>query len=105
MRQYVPNKPQKWGLKVWCFACSISKYVWNFEVYCRKKNPFPQGKDCIGFANSNVPSILCGEPKLAHNVVLKMVDGLANFGHHMIMDNFFSSMRLFIELLFKCDEF
>ena len=25
--KYMPKKPQKWGLKVWCLACSISKYV------------------------------------------------------------------------------
>lgn len=40
--QYIPNKPQKWGLKVWCLACSVSKYVWNFEFYCGRQDPPPQ---------------------------------------------------------------
>ena len=87
------NKSQKWGLKVWCLA---TKYVWNFEVYCGKENPI---ENPIGLANSNVESRRRREPKLAHNVVMKMVDGLANFGHHMVMDNFFSSIGLFMELL------
>jgi hypothetical protein len=38
-RQYMPNKPLKWGLKVWCLACSVSKYVWNFDFYCGKNAP------------------------------------------------------------------
>jgi hypothetical protein len=36
IRQYMPNKPLKWGLKVWYLACSVSKYVWNFDFYCGK---------------------------------------------------------------------
>jgi hypothetical protein len=35
-RQYMPKKPQKWGIKVWCLAYSISKYVYNFDIYCGK---------------------------------------------------------------------
>jgi hypothetical protein len=34
--QYMPNKPQKWGLKVWCLADAVSKYVYNFAIYCGK---------------------------------------------------------------------
>ena len=47
--QYMPNKLQKWGLKVWCLACSTSKYVWNFEVYCGKENV--EVENPIGMAN------------------------------------------------------
>ena len=41
----------------------------------------------------------CGEPRLVYNVVLKMVDGLGNVGHFVVMDNFFSSIWLFMDLL------
>jgi hypothetical protein len=34
LRQYMPQKPQKWDIKIWCMACSLTKYVWNFAVYC-----------------------------------------------------------------------
>ena len=64
---------------MWCLACSTSKYVWNFEVYCGMENL--QVKDPIGLANSNVHPICPREPKLAHNIVLKVVDGLANLVH------------------------
>ena len=38
IRQYMPNKSQKWGLKVWCLTSSFSKFIWNFEMYCGKEN-------------------------------------------------------------------
>jgi hypothetical protein len=36
IRQYMPKKPVRFGLKVWAAADALSKYLWNFEVYCRK---------------------------------------------------------------------
>jgi hypothetical protein len=32
----MPQKPQKWEIKIWCMACSVTKFVWNFAVYCEK---------------------------------------------------------------------
>ena len=40
-----------------------------------------------------------GEPKLAHNVVLNLVEGLDGKGHIVVMDNFFSSIGLFTEMV------
>jgi hypothetical protein len=37
LRQYMPQKPQKWGIKVWCLAYSVIKFVWNFAIYCGKE--------------------------------------------------------------------
>jgi hypothetical protein len=31
------QKPQKWGIKVWCLTCSVTKFVWNFAIYCDKE--------------------------------------------------------------------
>ena len=59
LRQYMPQKSQKWGIIVWCLACSITKFVWNFEVYC--------GKSPVA---NNLPPPSRGEPQLAHKVVL-----------------------------------
>jgi hypothetical protein len=50
--QYMPNKPLKWGLKVWCLAYSDSKYVWNFDFYC--------GKKCTGRSSCESPHSPCG---------------------------------------------
>ena len=32
--QYMPKKSQKWGIKILCLAYSVSKYVYNFDIYC-----------------------------------------------------------------------
>jgi hypothetical protein len=42
-----------------------------------------------------------GETKLAHNVVLRMLEGLWNRGHLVVMEIFSSSIGLFKELLSK----
>jgi len=90
-RQYMPQKPQKWGLKVWCLADASSKFVYNFEVYC--------GKDPILHEGAEVPRPgTCGAPRLAHDVVLRLVAPIEGKGHVITMDNFFSSILLFAEL-------
>jgi hypothetical protein len=86
IRQYMPNKPQKWGLKVWCLADAVSKYVYNFSIYCGKS------------VENVLQPASRGEPRLAHNVVLNMVEGLDGKGHVVVMDNYFSSVGLFSEM-------
>ena len=64
--QYMPKETQKWGLKVSCLECFVSKCLWNFEVYCRKEVPAPQpplfGRPfifaCCSFLNTIM--VLCG---------------------------------------------
>jgi hypothetical protein len=36
IRQYIPKKPKKWGIKFWILANSVSKFIYCFEIYCRK---------------------------------------------------------------------
>ena len=74
----MPQKPQKWELKVWCLADAKSKYVANFEVYC--------GKDPIVEEEIRRPR---GEARLAYNVVLRLVSPYEGKGHVITMDNFF----------------
>ena len=100
IQQYMPNKPKKWGLKVWCLVCSITKYVWNIEIDC--------GKECLPHL---APLDLNGEPpplpprtpheeaKLAHNLVLRLVEGLWHHSHVIVMDNYFSLIGLYMDLL------
>ena len=80
---YMPQKPQKWGLKVWCLADAKSKYVANFEVYC--------GKDPIVKEEIRRPR---GEVWLAYNVVLRLVSPYKGKRHVITMDKLF--------LLFNC---
>jgi hypothetical protein len=87
-RQYMPNKPEKWGVNVWCVADSTSKFVYNFKFFCRKDPNVP--KDQAPDRN--------GEGNMARNVVLDLMVGLEGKGHVMVCDNYFSSIGLFMEL-------
>ena len=96
IKQYMPNKQGKWDIKVWCLACSTSKCVWNLEVYCGMENIVRESMDNI---DANLTPMHHGEPRLAHNVILRMVKDLSHVGHVVVMDNFFSSIGLFKDLL------
>ena len=44
LRQYMPVKPIKWGIKVWCSAESTTGYIVQFDVYCgRQQAPSSHG--------------------------------------------------------------
>jgi hypothetical protein len=73
LQQYMPQKPQKWSIKVWCLACSVTKFVWNFTIYCGKEE-----------ATSTVEPI-----------------AIEGKGHVIAMDNFFTTVGLFQELAEK----
>jgi hypothetical protein len=87
-RQYLPNKPCQWGIKVLYLADSTTKYVYNFEIYCGRND------EAIG---GGAPMVH-GEGGLAKEVVLRLVSGLEGKGHVVVTDNYFSSVPLFSEL-------
>jgi hypothetical protein len=33
---YIPKKPEKWGIKFWVLADSVSKFIYCFKIYCGK---------------------------------------------------------------------
>lgn len=80
--QYMPKKPQKWGLKAWVLADASNGYVWNWKLYTGKEEGSPSS---LG---------------LAHRVVLDLLDDnrLKNRGYQVYMDNFYSSPSLFRDL-------
>jgi hypothetical protein len=86
-RQYMPNKPKKWGVKVWCLVDSKSKMVYNFKIYCGKNANGPKGK---------VP-IHVGEGNMASNIFLDLMDSLKRKGRVLVTDNYFFSIGLFTE--------
>jgi hypothetical protein len=65
-------------------ADSITKYVYDFDVYMGKSNVAPQD-----------PPLPRGGGNLAQGVVLKLMDGLENEGRTVVMDNYFTSIELF----------
>ncbi len=80
LKQYMPNKPIKRGIKVWVEADSIIGYVCDFSIY--------SGKDGIKTDD------------LGGKVVKQLASTLnSRHHHHLYFDNYFSSSQLFLGLL------
>ena len=78
LKQYVPKKPIKRGIKVWVLADSENGYFHTMEVY--------KGKE-------NTP-----EKHLGSRVVKDLAAPLKNKYHHVYFDKFFSSVGLLEDL-------
>ena len=79
MKQYLPLKPVKRGIKVWVVAESGSGYFLDLQVYV--------GKEGSG-----------SEHGLGERVVLELTEKYRGKAHRVFCDNFFSSPRLFLTL-------
>ena len=81
-KQYVKNKPNPWGLKVYALSGSKSGYMHNILVYAGKQTP------------------LLPLPTHSHTtkVVLTLVDYLRDKGHDLYTDRFYTSVELADEL-------
>jgi hypothetical protein len=76
------------GVNLWYLMDSTIKFVYNFEIYCRKDPNVLNGQ---AFARN-------GEGNMAGNVVLGLMVGLEGKGHVVVCANYFSSIGLFKEL-------
>lgn len=72
--QYIPNKPAKYGIKIWIVCDSKTYYAYNLEVY-------------VGRNRNTTPEVNLGE-----RVVLTLTDGLN--GSNVTADNLFISVSL-----------
>jgi hypothetical protein len=90
IQQYMPKKPEKWEIKFWILANLVSKFIFYFEIYC--------GKNMEADVTMEFP---CGEAGAAYGVVMKLLRGLEDKGHCVVMDNYFCSIPLFEELVRK----
>jgi hypothetical protein len=88
--QYMPKKPEKWGIKFWVLADSVSKFIFCFEIYC--------GKNLEAKIRVEAPN---GEAGAAYGVVMKLLEGLQEKRHYVVMDNYFCSILLFRDLVDK----
>lgn len=79
MRQYMPAKPTKWGIKVWALCESQTGYTLDFDVYTGKKD----GARELG---------------LGFLVVRDLMRPYWGRWHKVYFDNFFSSSKLFVNL-------
>jgi len=76
----MPDKPVRFGIKVWVLASSKSRFVWKIEVY------FGEGTGT-------------GPHGLGYHVVGRLMSGLEHRGHHLVIDNLFASVNLFHKLM------
>ena len=76
MKQYLPLKPTKRGIKVWVVAESQTGYFLDLQVYVGKESG-------------------SSEHGLGERVVLELTEQYRGKAHRVFCDNFFSSPRLF----------
>ena len=80
MKQYLPMKPVKRGFKIWVRADSHNGYISEFECYTGKKGDTTE----VGLGGS---------------VVTRLTRDLVGKHYHIYMDSFFSSVKLYKNLL------
>jgi hypothetical protein len=90
IRQYMPKKPEKWGIKFWVLADVGSKFIYCFEIYC--------GKNLEAEVRFQVPH---AEGGATYGVVMKLLAGLEGRGHCVVMDNYFCSVPLLRDLALR----
>lgn len=80
LKQYLPNKPHKWGFKLYVL-CSLSGYAYSFEVYSGAKNVerLPHEPD-LGVVSNTVVRLLRPIPR--------------NVNHILYFDNFYTNIPL-----------
>lgn len=81
-RVYIPSKPDRYGIKVWCLCDCGTNYVSNMQVYLGKQGNSP-------------------EQKQGERVVKDLSVRLFGSGRNVTTDNFFTSYNLAQFLLTK----
>ena len=80
-KQYMPNKPTKYGIKAFTMADAAQGYMLNVLVYT--------GADTLGNAHPEYATL----PQPAR-VVLQVIDPYLDKGHHVYTDRYYTSIPL-----------
>lgn len=84
IKQYMPNKPHKWGFKIFSI-CDTKGYSYNFEVFTG--------------AADNVIQEETPDLGAASNVVVRLSRNIPDFRNHITyFDNYFTSLGLLVYL-------
>jgi hypothetical protein len=77
MKQYLRSKIVRWGYRIWKLCDAGNAYVLNFDVYTGAGT----------------------QTSLPYSVVMKLMEGYFDKNHVVVMDNYFTSVPLFMDLL------
>ena len=83
-KQYIKNKPVRWGIKVFALCCSHTAYLFNSVVYLGKRPEDEKESQAEG-------------PK-TQQAVISLVTPLEGKKHRLFMDNYYTSIPLFAAL-------
>ena len=81
IRQYIKNRPVKYGIKLWVIADSKTGYTCDFLVYTGSGDKVVHPNHGLGYG-----------------VVMKLVDQYKNQRYHLYFDNFYASNQLVTDL-------
>ena len=76
-RQFIKDKPTKWGIKLWVLADSSNGYTVDFNIYI-----------------SRAAGQTIGEHGLGYDVVMSLMAPYFGKGYHLFVDNFYSTLSL-----------
>ena len=82
-KQYMKDKPTKWGIQAFVLSDSRNGYVYRLQIYT--------GKNCVVQENTGLSS----------RVVLDLMDGFEHKNLHVYMDRFYCSPDLYFTLAGK----
>ncbi|VDI78460.1 Hypothetical predicted protein [Mytilus galloprovincialis] len=83
IRQFIKEKPIRFGIKLWVLACSITGYTFDFFVYLGKKRT----------------EILDKKKGLAYSVVMSLCRSIQGQGYKLFVDSFYTTQHLAEDLL------
>ena len=86
-KQYMKDKPIKWGIKVFVLSDATNGYVYRLQIYAGKNNDLAVSS--------------ASEFGLCSRVVLELLAGLESTNPKVFKDNYYTSPRLFLELYNK----
>ena len=82
-KQYIKNKPTKWGIKTFVLSDATNGYVCRLQIYTGK----------------NVETNTCAG--LCTRVVLELMSGLEDYGLDLYTDNYYTGPELYLTLYKK----
>ncbi|KAL0871532.1 hypothetical protein ABMA27_005245 [Loxostege sticticalis] len=68
LKQYLPNKPHKWGFKFYVI-CSLSGYAYNFEIYSGKNEECLPDEPDLGVVGNTVIRLCRNVPRMVNHII------------------------------------